>query len=204
MMEFMQLNLEEKETYELAELNFDAVYEEISDIVFRNEFRRMGEKERACLKNLLAECIEFDIDVVEETDNTRSCFRVYNGKLIVVRRRKLNLELLFLEMTNIPEFVLGDKKQRIYIIIKALLGLFVNVLDGDTALVFAMLSEKYYREGKKYNSEEICPRICTFLEQESGLKWSYKKAEEILDKLLNAKIVRWDDGELMIEDKICF
>ena len=112
MMEFMQLKLEEKETYELAELNFDAVYEEISDIVFRNEFRRMGEKERACLKNLLAECIEFDIDVVEETDNTRSCFRVYNGKLIVVRRRKLNLELLFLEMTNIPEFVLGDKKQR--------------------------------------------------------------------------------------------
>lgn len=200
----MKLRLDEKEIYELAELDFDVIYDEIQETIFMDEFYRMGEKDKEWIKKFLADCIEFDVDVVETADNTRGCFRIYDGKLIVVRRRKLNLKLLFLEMANIPEFIFGGIGQRIYVVIKALIELFVNVLDGDAVLVFVMLAEKYYREGKKYSNEEICPQICAFLEEESGLKWSCKKAEEILKELVHARIVNWNDGMLMVEDKIYF
>lgn len=200
----MKLQLLDEETCRLAGIDIETVCQTVQERVFLDELYKMKEKELDAVKKLVTKCIELDVEAVENEENTRGCFHLYDGKLIVVKKRKFDIKLLFLEAGNIPEFVFGGTEQRIYTVVKAVVELFINIMDGDAAIVFTILCEKYIREGRKYNNIEIYSRIYQFLKAEYDLEWSYKKINEVLLVLEHAGIIEWEDGVLQVRDKIYF
>lgn len=200
----MELEMSNEEVFRLAGIDADEMCETLRKKIFLEELYTMKDDEMDAVQALMAECMDLEVERVENEDNTRACFHYFDGKLLVLKRRRFDLKLLFQEGRKLPEAVLGGVAERTWVLIRAVTELFINILDGDCAMIFAILCESYFKEGRKLNNVEIYAQINNFLNMKIGFEWSYKKINDILHMLENANLIEWENGILQIKDKMSF
>lgn len=200
----MKVQLSDEEIYTLAEIDIARLCTMVRERALMRELCKIEDEEINKVRMLIAECIDIDLEAVENEINTRACFHSFDGKLIVVRRRTFDLKLLFQEVKYLLELGFAGKYESILIVAKIILSFFVDFLDGDSEMIFSMLCTRYFLKGEAIHNIDIFEKINTFLKEEMGTEWSYKKINDVLRTLEKASVIEWDNGNLMVKDKIYF
>ena len=197
----MELKMTNEEVFRLAGIDIDEICKIFREKILLEELYAVKADNMAAVKELIAECMDLEVEVSKDEENTRACFHCFDGKLLVLKRRQFDLKLLFQEAGNLPEAILGSSLERIWVLVRAFAELFFDILDGDCATIFAILCEIYF---KKLNNIEIYGQINNFLNMKMAIEWPYKKINDSLIMLENAGVIEWENGMLQMKDKISF
>ena len=200
----MELKMTNEEVFRLAGIDIDEICKIFREKILLEELYAVKADNMAAVKELIAECMDLEVEVSKDEENPRACFHCFDGKLLVLKRRQFDLKLLFQEAGNLPEAILGSSLERIWVLVRAFAELFVDILDGDCATIFAILCEIYFKKGIKLNNIEIYGQINNFLNMKMAIEWPYKKINDSLIMLENAGVIEWENGMLQMKDKISF
>ena len=153
----------------------------------------------------ICDSIELEIDTeIPEDDNTRLSFYALNNELVVIRRKKINIKLFFELLTDLFSFSTGSNVTKIGAVLNIFLKTFLNVLDEDVALVYAFISNQYFKKGRQYNNVEIFDAVNKYLMEVLQMGWSADKINKILLQLESLQVIEFNNGLLKVNDKIYF
>lgn len=201
----MEVGLTQEEKYELSGVDEGVIEDEIRKELLVNDFL-LTEEEKGNIGRLLSECLELEMESPKELEYTKASYKMYKGTIIVVKAKKLNVELLIKQFENGLEFVMGDNIfQKSVIVIKSILQLFVVKLDRDSALIYEFLARKYFIERRAFTDSELNTAISDYLNQQWDEQWPRTKVSEVLSILeKEVRVVEWNDGFLKVKDRIYF
>ncbi len=201
----MEVGLTREEKYELSGIDEGIIEGEIRKELLVNDFL-LTEEEEGKLGRLLSECLELEMESPKELEHTKASYKMFNGTIIVVKAKKLNVELLIKLFENGLEFAVGENVfHKSVIVTKSILQLFVEKLDRDSALIYEFLARKYFKERRAFTDSELNTVICNYLHEQWDVEWPETKVSEVLRILeKEVRVVEWSDGFLKVKDRIYF
>ena len=74
----MKVQLSEEEIYTLAEIDIDRLCTMVRERALMRELCKIEDEEINKVRMLIAECIDIDLEAVENEINTRACFHSFD------------------------------------------------------------------------------------------------------------------------------
>lgn len=201
----MNLRLTNSDKCELLNIVPEELSNEIQNEIFFKEMYLVQNEELHMIEKAICDSIELEIDTeIPEDDNTRLSFYALNNELVVIRRKKINIKLFFELLIDLFSFSTGSNVTKIGAVLNIFLKTFLNVLDEDVALVYAFISNQYFKKGRQYNNVEIFDAVNKYLMEVLQMGWSADKINKILLQLESLQVIEFNNGLLKVNDKIYF
>ncbi len=201
----MELQLTNNEKYMLLDINPEELCKKIKNEVFTKELYTIKDEELDLIQGIIGDSIELEVDTeASENNNVRVSFYTLNDKIVVIKRKKIDIKLLIDLLIHSVEFSVGNTGTRIVVILNILQKLFLNILDDDVAILYSYLCKEYFVNGNKFSNIEIFGNINKHLKEYLGLSWSNNKINKILLQLERLQVIEFSNGILHVKDKIYF
>lgn len=197
-------NLTNENKFGLLDIDIKEVCQDIRGKVSVLESCALSDDELNSIQNIIGDSIELDLDLEEPVENTRVSFYTKDGKVVVVKAKKLDVKRLFNLFRLSLEFMAGNELTKIGVTISILLELFFQFPDKDLSDVYVYLAHEYFDNGKKFNNIEIFDAVNQHLKSE-GVRRSNEKIQEELKMLENdLHVIECVNGIYEVKDKIYF
>ena len=196
----MIFELTADEKYEVLGLEANGVRNYLSRYALENDIV-VSDDELVAAEGLAVKCVDIEWDEKDYSEpTTRASFRTIDGKIVTIRAKKIDFKMLVQLFEDACEFVMNDNLYYKGIILaRAMITMFVGVLDDDEALVFEFLARKYFKNGMVFNAENVYIQINQYLNQCDD-EWSDKVIGDVIDQLEQKGLVAWQDGVLEVTD----
>jgi hypothetical protein len=199
----MESHLTNSDKYELLDIDMDGMCEEIRHEMIIKEFYRIKPKEIAKIQEAIGNCLELEIDVDgAQGEPTRLSFYTLHKQIVVIRKKQIDIKLLFELLVEVFPFSAGDNEEKIRVILIVLLKTFLNVLDEETSVIYAYLCKAYFVNHQRFGNIEIYDEVNQYLRQYLGAAWSKDKIHRILRQLEGLRVIEFREGMLEVKDKI--
>lgn len=157
------------------------------------------------IKGIMNQSLELQTQLVDQRLNTRASFKVSGDKIIVVKKRKLDVKSMVMCLNEIHNVNPSKKVDVILFVIKMIFINFINIMNSDTALVYSYLSKLYFIDKKDLSIEETYNEVEYYVNDYLNLGWSDKNINNVIAELENIyKVIKFENDRLYIKDKIMF
>lgn len=157
------------------------------------------------IKGIMNQSLELQTQLVDQRLNTRASFKVLGDKIIVVKKRKLDVKSMVMCLNEIHNVNPSKKVDVILFVIKMIFINFINIMNSDTALVYSYLSKLYFIDKKDLSIEETYNEVEYYVNDYLNLGWSGKNINNVIAELENIyKVIKFENDRLYIKDKIMF
>jgi len=157
------------------------------------------------IKGIMNQSLELQTQLVDQRLNTRASFKVLGDKIIVVKKRKLDVKSMVMCLNEIHNVNPSKKVDVILFVIKMIFINFINIMNSDTALVYSYLSKLYFIDKKDLSIEETYNEVEYYVNDYLNLGWSDKNINNVIAELENIyKVIKFENDRLYIKDKIMF
>ena len=157
------------------------------------------------IKGIMNQSLELQTQLVDQRLNTRASFKVLGDKIIVVKKRKLDVRSMVMCLNEIHNVNPSKKVDVILFVIKMIFINFINIMNSDTALVYSYLSKLYFIDKKDLSIEETYNEVEYYVNDYLNLGWSDKNINNVIAELENIyKVIKFENDRLYIKDKIMF
>ena len=157
------------------------------------------------IKGIMNQSLELQTQLVDQRLNTRASFKVLGDKIIVVKKRKLDVKSMVMCLNEIHNVNPSKKVDVILFVIKMIFINFINIMNSDTALVYSYLSKLYFIDKKDLSIEETYNEVEYYVNDYLNLGWSAKNINNVIAELENIyKVIKFENDRLYIKDKIMF
>ena len=157
------------------------------------------------IKGIMNQSLELQTQLVDQRLNTRASFKVLGDKIIVVKKRKLDVKSMVICLNEIHNVNPSKKVDVILFIIKMIFINFINIMNSDTALVYSYLSKLYFIDKKDLSIEKTYNEVEYYVNDYLNLGWSDKNINNVIAELENIyKVIKFENDRLYIKDKIMF
>ena len=196
--------MEKRIKFELIGVDENSFKEALEQYVADESMQRLSSVELESTIDIIDKNIELEIEPVrlEENEGTMACYDVLDGKLIVVKRKRINLQLLFKELQPAISFGMGDEFAKVLSVLQFIMIMFVQKLDEDASLIYSWIARKYFNEGVLVENTQIYEEINAFLKIQFNCIWPEKKIDQVLDKIVDAGVAEWKEGYFWPLDRV--
>lgn len=196
--------MEQRIKFKLIGVDENSFKEALEQYVADESMQRLSSVELESTIDIIDKNIELEIEPVrlEENEGTMACYDVLDGKLIVVKRKRINLQLLFKELQPAINFGMGDEFAKVLSVLQFIMIMFVQKLDEDASLIYSWIARKYFNEGILVENTQIYEEINTFLKTQFNCIWPEKKIDQVLDKIVDAGVAEWKEGYFWPLDRV--
>lgn len=157
------------------------------------------------IKGIMNQSLELQTQLVDQRLNTRASFKVLGDKIIVVKKRKLDVKSMVICLNEIHNVNPSKKVDVILFVIKMIFINFINIMNSDTALVYSYLSKLYFIDKKDLSIEKTYNEVEYYVNDYLNLGWSDKNINNVIAELENIyKVIKFENDRLYIKDKIMF
>lgn len=157
------------------------------------------------IKGIMNQSLELQTQLVDQRLNTRASFKVLGDKIIVVKKRKLDVKSMVICLNEIHNVNPSKKVDVILFVIKMIFINFINIMNSDTALVYSYLSKLYFIDKKDLSIEKTYNEVEYYVNDYLNLGWSDKNINNVIAELENIyKVIKFENDRLYIKDKIIF
>lgn len=196
------LKLTNSEKCELLHINLEELNNEIRKNILVEQLYTISDQELGVIQSIICDSIDLEVETKAPEDDVRISFYTLNNRVVIIKKKKMDIKLLFDLLIHSTEFLDGGIPTRIGIVLNVIVKLFLNVLDGEIVIVYSYLCVEYFVNGIKFNNTEIFNEINKYLKTNFGFGWSNDKINKVLLELEDLGVIEFSDGVLHVKDKI--
>lgn len=193
------------EKFKLLEINIDELQQEIQREISMTEMHKVSDGALSEISDIIGDSIELEVAAEEPLENTKASFLMKEGRVLVLKAKRLNVKQLFFLFTKAQQFLEGNELERIAIVIYSIFMLFFQNLDEDLSRIYAYLAYEYFHNGRKFNNVEIFDAINRYLKESLDTSWTNREIDQKLIWLeKELRVLECINGIYEVRDKIYF
>lgn len=200
----MEITKDDK--YRLFGWESETLKEHIRTEMFKEKGIILNESELDITEEAIMNNIVVEAEEPEQQETVKLSFQLYNGKVVVLKAKKLSVKELVSNIVDVANMFGTDYDfVKVYYAIFIVLRLFVTALEDEEGDIYCYLTYLCMHKEMKIDNIEIYNVIKEYYRKNYEEDISNRRIEKILNVLENKiKVIEFRDGYLEIKDKIYF
>lgn len=200
----MEITKDDK--YRLFGWESETLKEHIRTEMFKEKGIILNESELDITEEAIMNNIVVEAEEPEQQETVKLSFQLYNGKVVVLKAKKLSVKELASNIVDVANMFGTDYDfVKVYYAIFIVLRLFVTALEDEEGDIYCYLTYLCMHKEMKIDNIEIYNVIKEYYRKNYEEDISNRRIEKILNVLENKiKVIEFRDGYLEIKDKIYF
>lgn len=198
--------LTNRDKYNVLAKEPEQIKEFLSDELFKIGRMSLTNEQLDAYEKAFIDNVVIEVEELEENENVKTSLRMMNGRVVVIKTKKLSIMEMIGTVLDITSIV---GQSQMLIVIGSLLCLasllFTTKLDDNEETIYAYLVYLYFVKHNKISNTEIYQTIKLYYKNEFEETIPDRKIEAVLKKLEDdLRVIEFVDGYLVVKDKIYF